>query len=190
MSTFHWIIAALWLLFIVYWAIAAVSAKRTIKTTAWWTQGALRGLIVVLVVIAYRIPALRHAVAAAQAHMAGGLALRAAGTVLVALGIGLAIVARTHLGRNWGSPMSRKENPELITGGPYAFIRHPIYSGIILAMFGSMIATSLLWLLPLVLFGTYFLYSARREEELMCRQFPGEYQAYMRRTKMLVPFLL
>jgi protein-S-isoprenylcysteine O-methyltransferase Ste14 len=189
MTIFRWIISALWLLFVLYWAIAALSTKRTVKTPAWWRQAGLRAFIIVLVLAAYRMPAVRHAVTIAQAP-AGGIAWGAAGAILVGLGIGLAIVARAYLGRNWGSPMSQKENPELVTGGPYGLIRHPIYSGIILAMFGSMLGLSLLWLVPLVLFSAYFIYSARREEALMCRQFPGQYPAYMKRTKMLVPFLL
>ena len=53
--------------------------------------------------------------------------------MLVALGLGLAIWARAHIGRNWGLPMSRKAYPELVTSGPYAVIRHPIYVGILLA---------------------------------------------------------
>ena len=190
MSIFHWIIAALWLLFIVYWAIAAIRAKRTIKTKSWWMQVVLRGAIIVPVLIAFRMPAVRNAAVIAQPPMTSGIVWGIAGTVLVGLGIGLAILARAYLGRNWGTPMSRKENPELITGGPYAFIRHPIYSGIILAMFGSAIATSLLWLAPVLLLVAYFIYSARREEALMSEQFPQQYRAYMTRTKMLVPFLL
>lgn len=149
----------------------------------------MRVVVIVLVLAASRVPAVRHAVTTAQAT-ARGIAWGAAGTILVGLGIGLAIVARTYLGRNWGIPMSQKENPELVTSGPYGLIRHPIYSGIILAMFGSVLGLSLLWLLPLVLFTAYFIYSARREEALMCRQFPAAYPAYMKRTKMLVPFLL
>ena len=84
-------------------------------------------------------------------------------------------------------PMSTKENPELVTTGPYAFVRHPIYTGILLAMLGTAIGENVSWLLPLLLFGGYFIYSARREEELMLRQFPEQYPAYMRRTNMLVP---
>jgi protein-S-isoprenylcysteine O-methyltransferase Ste14 len=54
----------------------------------------------------------------------------------------LAINARRHLGRNWGMPMSRKEQPELITSGPYALIRHPIYSGLMLAMLETLVAAT------------------------------------------------
>jgi protein-S-isoprenylcysteine O-methyltransferase Ste14 len=98
--------------------------------------------------------------------------------------------ARVHLERNWGSPMSRKENPDLVTSGPYAFVRHPIYAGILLAMLGSAVGQNTIWALALVLFGPFFIYSARREEEFMSRKFGDDYQAYMRRTKMLVPFML
>jgi protein-S-isoprenylcysteine O-methyltransferase Ste14 len=87
-------------------------------------------------------------------------------------------------------PMSRKENPELVSTGPYALVRHPIYTGILLAMLGSTIGQSIFWLLPFILFGAYFIYSARREEKLLTEQFPEQYPAYMHKTKMLVPFLL
>ena len=98
--------------------------------------------------------------------------------------------ARVYLGRNWGMPMSRKEHPELVTGGPYAVVRHPIYTGIILAMLGSAIGESLFWALPLMLFAAYFVHCARQEEELMRAQFPDQYPDYMRRTNMIVPFVL
>ena len=87
-------------------------------------------------------------------------------------------------------PMSRKENPELVTSGPYAYVRHPIYTGILIAMLGSAIGASAFWLIPLVLLGIYCVYSARREEKRMMEQFAEQYLQYMSRTKMLVPFLL
>jgi protein-S-isoprenylcysteine O-methyltransferase Ste14 len=189
MTVFRWTIAALWLVFVVYWAVSAVGVKRSVGATAWWRRGALRLSIVVLAVLAFSIPEVHRTLQAAQAH-ADGVITGAIGTALVGLGVGLAIFARIHLGRNWGTPMSRKENPELITGGPYAVIRHPIYTGIFLAMVGSTIEESTMWLLPLALFTGYFIYSARREEALMCEQFPEEYPAYKRRTKMFFPFML
>jgi protein-S-isoprenylcysteine O-methyltransferase Ste14 len=47
----------------------------------------------------------------------------------VCLGLGFAIWARVHIGRNWGTPMTQKDEPELVTSGPYHLVRHPIYSG-------------------------------------------------------------
>jgi protein-S-isoprenylcysteine O-methyltransferase Ste14 len=190
MTIFQWIIPALWLLFLVYWAVSAIGAKRSLDTSAWWKQSLLRGGIVVLTLAAIHFAGAGHALRAAQAYQARSVLLGAIGALLVLLGVGLAIFARVYLGRNWGMPMSRKAEPELVTRGPYAFVRHPIYTGIILAMVGSAIGESIIWALPLVLFAPYFIYSARREEELMREQFPAQYPDYMRRTKMIVPFVL
>jgi protein-S-isoprenylcysteine O-methyltransferase Ste14 len=190
MTVFRLIIPALWLIFIGYWAISAVFAKRNVQTTAWWKLIAMRVGVITLIIYAVSNPHVRLVLRNAQSWQASSVLLGAVGTVLVALGVGLAIHARAHLGRNWGMPMSRKEDPELVTGGPYAVVRHPIYTGIIVAMLGTMIAETFVWILPLIVFSAYFIYSARREEELMCRQFPGKYSAYMKRTWMLLPFLL
>jgi protein-S-isoprenylcysteine O-methyltransferase Ste14 len=83
--------------------------------------------------------------------------------------------------------MSRKEQPELVTSGPYALIRHPIYTGLSLAMLGSAIVLNISWLLLLVPVGAYFVYSARREETVMLQLFPEQYAAYRGRTGMLAP---
>ncbi len=55
------------------------------------------------------------------------------GLVLLAVGLGLALWARVHIRRNWGTPMKQKDEPEMVTGGPYRPVRHPIYSVILLA---------------------------------------------------------
>ena len=111
------------------------------------------------------------------------------GLFLFALGLGFAIWARLHIGRNWGAPMSQKDEPELVTGGPYQLVRHPIYSGILLAVLGTAIALSWLFLVALVLVGVYFTYSAIIEERYLTEQFPDTYPVYRRSTKMLVSFI-
>ncbi len=118
------------------------------------------------------------------------LALAVAGTIVFASGLGLAIWARIHLGRNWGMPMSQKDEPELVTDGPYRFVRHPIYTGILLGLLGTALATDLYWLVVCVLLGGYFIYSARVEEQNLIRTFPRQYPIYRARTKMLIPFVL
>ena len=112
------------------------------------------------------------------------------GFVFCVLGIGLAMLGRAYLDRNCGMPKSKNENAELVTTGPYALVRHPIYSGMLLAMLGSAIGQSVLWLLPLIVYGPHFILSARREETLLIEQCPERYRAYMKRTKMLLPFVL
>ena len=85
--------------------------------------------------------------------------------------------------------MSEKADPELVTTGPYRTIRHPIYSGIILAIAGTTVAVSLYWLIAVVLVGAYFVYSAIMEERYMNERFPDTYPRYKQSTKMLVPFI-
>jgi protein-S-isoprenylcysteine O-methyltransferase Ste14 len=164
-----------------------VGAKRTIDARFRRKQVGLLVAVIVLVVFALHFPVFRHD---ALNTVSGGTLTAAIGVLLCAFGIGLAIWARAHLGRNWGMPMARKESPELVTSGPYASVRHPIYTGMLTAMLGSAFGESQLWLVPLVLFGIYFVYSARNEEKLMLQQFPEQYREYMSRTKMLVPFVM
>lgn len=190
MTIFRLIIPALWLAFAVYWGISALSAKRSLGITPWWRHSLARGGLVVLIVAALHFTRARQWLRAAHAYQAHSVLLGAIGAAVVLVGVGLAVYARIYLGRNWGMPMSRKEQPELVTGGPYAFVRHPIYTGIVLAMLGSAIGESVLWVILLIAFAPYFVYSARREEELMREEFPAQYPEYMRRTKMIVPFVL
>ena len=86
--------------------------------------------------------------------------------------------------------MSQKDEPELVTSGPYRVVRHPIYSGLLLAILGTALTTNLYWLVAMGVMGIYFAYSARVEEQLLTTSFPVAYPSYRAKTKMLIPFLL
>ncbi len=85
--------------------------------------------------------------------------------------------------------MSHKENPELVTTGPYAYIRNPIYSGVTLAMLGSGLALGQWWFLVAIITFLYFAYASLQEEKIMLAAFPETYPAYKARTRMLIPFV-
>lgn len=85
--------------------------------------------------------------------------------------------------------MTQKQDPELVTSGPYRLVRHPIYSGVLVAGVGTAVALSWMWLTIVALAAIYFTYSATVEERYLTEQFPDTYPAYRRSTKMLVPFL-
>jgi protein-S-isoprenylcysteine O-methyltransferase Ste14 len=189
MSLHHRIISGLWMLFVAYWAVAAVGAKRNATSRLWGGGIGLRLIVILLVASVLRSPSLREFLAETQRSATGSDVTGWIGVVLCLLGFGVAIIARWHLGRNWGMPMSRKEQPELVTSGPYAYIRHPIYTGLILAMLGSAIGVNISWALMLVPVGAYFILSAREEEFAMLQQFPEQYAAYMAHTGMLAPRL-
>lgn len=187
MTLYRWIIAGLWLLFVAYWAVAALGIKRSTGGRPWRREIGLRVLLIVLIAALLRSPSFRQFFSQTQHHLNHSNSLGWIGTAMCLLGFSLAINARRHLGRNWGMPMSRKEQPELVMSGPYALIRHPIYTGLIVAMLGSAIAVNIFWLPLLVLVGAYFIYSARREEDVMLHMFPERYAAYRARTGMLAP---
>jgi protein-S-isoprenylcysteine O-methyltransferase Ste14 len=115
--------------------------------------------------------------------------LQGVGLAIFVAGLALAIWARVYLGRNWGTPMSQKVDPDLVTTGPYRTIRHPIYSGILLAIVGTAVALSWYWLIAVPLLGGYFVYSAIMEERYMTKLFPDTYAEYKRSTKMLIPYV-
>lgn len=190
MTIYRWLIAALWLVFILFWLISAGGAKRNVGKRDWRPEIGLRIAIIAIVLLALRVPIFTHALRARAYIVTADPRIGIIGVMLCGIGVGLAIWARVYLGRNWGLPMSRKERPELVTSGPYAFVRHPIYAGIILAWVGTAIAQTIFWLVPFVLVVAYFVYSARSEEKIMAQEFPDTYPGYRKRTKMLVPFLL
>jgi len=178
------IIGVGWLVFWAYWLVMAATAKKTEHSR--WTQfaGTRVGIILVILLL------LRLRVFKDQGTATGNPWLLGIGLAVFVLGLALAVWARVYLGRNWGMPMSQKADPELVTTGPYARIRHPIYSGIILAMAGTAIAVSPYWLIAAAILGAYFLFSAVVEERTMAKLFPAAYPPYKRATKMLIPYIL
>jgi protein-S-isoprenylcysteine O-methyltransferase Ste14 len=147
-------------------------------------RAAVRALLLVAVIVLVRLGAFRNHGMRTEPWRTGlGLALFAAG-------LGLAIWARLHLGRNWGGPMRRKDDPELVTSGPYRLARHPIYTGILTAGTGTVLALDWTWLPAVAIAAGYFTYSAFIEERDLIEQFPQAYPRYRQATKMLVPFLL
>jgi protein-S-isoprenylcysteine O-methyltransferase Ste14 len=187
------LVAWLWAAFVLCWLVLALFNKKASRGTPWRATWGLR-LAVIVGVLVIVLPR-HHAVAGLAASVRRSLPLHTGifgqwvGVGLCVAGFGFAIWARGHLGRNWGMPMSLRQGHELVTSGPYAYVRHPIYTGIMLAMIGSALAVGLLWLLLFAIYFAYFLVSARTEEKMMLAQFPDTYPAYRRRTKMLIPFV-
>ena len=148
MLTYGTVILLSWAAFILVWGIGAFNIKRDIKgggvSSLWYWYWLLRFALVVLVVfVLFRITT-------GSAHFTSGnsiifrsilfmppLILGWFAAFLCALGVTFAIWARVHLGRNWSAAPAIKENHELVVSGPYRWVRHPIYTGVILAAFGA-----------------------------------------------------
>lgn len=170
-----------WAVFWVGWLAAAIFMKR--ERVTWSHELRIRAVVLVLAIILIRVGVFRG----------NGLdpdPWRAAiGLVLFVAGLGFAVWARVNIGRNWGTPMSKKDEPELVSTGPYRLVRHPIYSGILVAGIGTAVALHWRWLIVVALAAVYFVYSATVEERYLTEQFPDAYPVYRQSTKMLVPFV-
>ena len=184
------LIALLWAVWIIVWTAAAFFVKRTqhresLGATLLERVPLTAGFFMFLLPhwMPRRIPpALIHRL------MAEGPLLALASVVLVAAGLLAAYWARAHLGRNWSSQVMVKVGHTLITGGPYRWVRHPIYAGMTLALVGTALASGAPYGflgLVLILFG--FLVRVRQEERLMRETFPREYIEYCRHTARLIP---
>lgn len=178
------IITVCWALFWAYWLISARTAKRALPTGR-GVRGFTGSRVAVVVIAVFLARALGFRMHPAH----NGAAATGVGLAVFFLGLALAVWARVYIGRNWGMPMTRKEDPELVTTGPYSRVRHPIYTGIILAAIGTSLAISVYGLIAVAALAALFIYSATREEAYLAEQFPSTYPAYKRSTKMLIPFI-
>lgn len=115
--------------------------------------------------------------------------LSSIGLILDVAGLAFFVWARQRLGRNWSQTVSAKEGHELVTSGPYRYIRHPMYTGGFIACLGSAIVAGGAFVFLLVFLGAIFLWRVGAEDKLMEQQFPNEYPDYKKRTKAVIPFV-
>jgi protein-S-isoprenylcysteine O-methyltransferase Ste14 len=179
-----------WLIFLTYWFVSAIGVKKNIRRRSWRWKTGVRILLIAVILAAARLPATKEFLeggpSPATIHSVEGIA----GLIVCMTGFAVCVWARRHLGKNWGMPMSFKEGHELVTTGPYRYVRHPIYGGILLAFLGTALINGPLWMVVFAALAIYYGYSARTEENLMRRQFPEQYKRYKQRTKAIVPFVI
>jgi len=178
----------IWGVLAIVWLIFTFTNKRTARRESFGGQI----LVLVLLIVGYgivfdrRLPAFLNQFSFPVTPIVGWL-----GVLLVAAGAALAIWARFVIGRNWsGAGITLKENHELVQRGAYSVVRHPIYSGLLLAGLGIVVTTGYLFGLVGLIFVTIaFLIRIPKEEMLMTEQFPAEYPNYKQRVKALIPFI-
>lgn len=180
MFTLRIAVGAVWLAFWIYWLARAFNVKHGTHDRT-FLRGRLLVWILLFIVVRFTHP---------SGVDVRSIAVAAVGAAVVACGLGTCVWARLHLGKNWGMPMSRKDEPELVISGPYALVRHPIYSGLVLALIGTALVFNLVILLVALAALVVFALSARVEERNMAAAFPASYADYRSHTRMLIPFIL
>jgi protein-S-isoprenylcysteine O-methyltransferase Ste14 len=183
------IVRGCWIVFIATWLLAAISTKRTVYRESHAQRLPYWLLLVAACLLLFNGRQLPYPMNLQIIPDAAPVEWAAA--ILCIAGLFLAVWARLILGRNWSGVVTLKEGHELVERGPYRFVRHPIYTGI-LTMF---VATALVQRhlagfvgVPLTFAG--FWIKLGIEENLMLQQFPERYAMYRRQTKRIIPFVL
>jgi protein-S-isoprenylcysteine O-methyltransferase Ste14 len=180
------LLGILWLSWLVYWLAAAqrTAPNKRMETLLEGASYRIPLAIGVFLMVFWRMPLfLRIPALWTQSPLGAGT-----GLVFTVAGLCFAVWARTHLGKYWSGRITLKENHRVIQTGPYAWVRHPIYSGLILALFGTAIT---LGTIPAFAGFAFMLISFVRklkiEETWLRSQFGAEYEAYQNRVKALIP---
>src|SRR6516165_6458941 len=182
------LLALIWLAWVVSWVVASFWSGRTKSHVRTWDSWVYR--LPILIGAILLSPWTAGALGASQLYDPGNI-----GTYLLALvvlfGISFTWWARIHLGRFWSNAITHKEDHRVVDTGPYGVVRHPIYTGLIIAILATGIAvgtwTSILGAL-FICFGEW--QKARMEEGFLSVELGQEaYRSYSRRVPMIVPFL-
>jgi protein-S-isoprenylcysteine O-methyltransferase Ste14 len=184
----NFFVPGLWFLLLGVWGFTALRGKKTQQSENLGSRGIHLGLMGLSFLLTLT-PWLRVGPLGAR-FVPSGLVFVLLGCLLEAVGIGFAIAARLHLGQNWSGTVTIKQDHQLIHDGPYALVRHPIYTGWLLAIIGSAIAYGE-WggLLGCALMLLAFWRKITIEEQFLIQQFGADYQAYRRQVKALIPLI-
>ena len=186
MYYYGYVIVASWLILMAVWVVGAFFAKPDVSSSPrivrWLWQLPLLGLLIYVLRNPYDDVTFFE-----RAFFNFGPVVDWVGAFVTVVGVVFAIWARYRLGRNWGS--NTKEDPVLVTSGPYAYIRHPLYAGAMLGLFGSALTGSMIGVAMFIGSIIFCLNRIHKEERVMFRLFPKQYPAYQERTKRLIPLV-
>lgn len=179
-------IEALWVLFGAYWLASALKRKKTKQRETVLQRFGYTLLLGLAFYFLYQPHPFYDRLR--DRFLPAGPVGEWLGVVLTAVGIAVAFWARWHLGTNWSGVVTLKEGHELIRTGPYRTIRHPIYTGILVALFGTAITFGeVRALLALAIAWLSFYIKARREELFLSQEFGPGFAEHKQRTGMFLP---
>jgi len=174
-----------WLAIFILWAVLRFTTKKTVDSSSdVRARVSVWGVLLAWFLLFLGIPDSRLA----TRLLPMDTAIAYLGLALTLLGLGFAAWARLTIGSNWGDMITLQQDHELVRKGPYGIVRHPIYSGFMLATLGTaIIRGDLGGLVSVALIVICWGYKARLEESFMIQQFGAEYEDYRRKVKGLIP---
>lgn len=183
-------VCVIWLAWLLYWFASALGAKHAARVDSLGAMLVYRVPLMIAVVMLFMGPPGAGLVWLWERFLPVSVVWDWLGLLLLLLGVGFACWARVVLGRNWSAAVQLKQDHELVVAGPYRWVRHPIYTGILLGVLGSALVFGQ-WrgLLVLALVAAAFWLKLRHEEAWMRERFGALYVDYMRSTRALIPGL-
>ena len=183
------LILILWAGFFAYWWISALRNRTPFKRVpsrfGFLTTMAFPAAVI-LIAFALVVPDL-----STVRVLPDTLPIVIPGLLVLLAGLGFAVRARVHLGTNWSGRPAIHENHTITRTGPYAIVRHPIYTGLLTGILGTAIATgALLAFVSLFVMLVLFLIKIRMEEQFMVEEFGEEYERYRGEVKALIPYVI
>jgi protein-S-isoprenylcysteine O-methyltransferase Ste14 len=183
------LIFIIWIIWMFYWWLSGRHVKAVARRESPLSRaGHAIPLIIAAVLLA--LPTLPYGFLSGRVFPRSEYIYRIGVFVLIA-GLAFSVWARIHIGRNWSGVVTLKQDHELIRSGPYRLVRHPIYTGLLLAFIGTAIARDQWrgWLA--VLIGLAALWrKLRLEERWLTEQFGDSYRRYRDKVAALIPYLL
>lgn len=184
------VITVCWIVFVVYWVVSAIGVKKTVERLGVFDliKNRLPVILGVLLLFGSKIAIKQHFLFARAVSPDNTLLIIA--DIFCVIGLAGAIWARRTIGRNWSGDVVFKENHALVEYGPYRWVRHPIYTSMLLMMFGTALAMERVEsFIGLILIFVGLQIKLTQEEKLMLKHFPDSYPSYMSRVKRLIPFV-
>ena len=187
----RWIGRFCWIFFCLFWVISWLSKDRPVKRSQSTLSRALQIPFYLLGVVLIFLSKLVPLPALDARLLPRSDILTVTATLLTVAGVAFAIRARALLGSNWSARATVKEGHELILSGPYRLVRHPIYTGLLVAFLGTaLLRCSPRSLLGVAVFLGVFVWKIRIEERFLTAEFGESYLDYKRRVKALIPFVV
>jgi protein-S-isoprenylcysteine O-methyltransferase Ste14 len=184
--TWHYLIKGPWIVFVAYWAVSALKTRATVTREPFASRYGILFLEILGFVLLFSDTAEIGVLGQRTVHRTYTLVV--VGIALTWLGIAIALWARWHLGQYWSARITLKENHKLIRTGPYAYFRHPIYSGIDLAAVGGALAIDQWRCVAGVIFIVLgYWIKARKEESMLAAQFGEAFEEHCGHTGFLFP---
>ncbi len=184
-------ISTVWGVFWVLWLLAAFTSKRTVQRQTYGSRALQSVLVLIGVIFIFDFWNFFN-----QGWLTARLVPRTPfwvlfGAALTVSGILFCFWARAILGKNWSGTVTIKQNHELILRGPYAFVRHPIYTGLLMGMLGTAIVFGLArCFVGVFILGLGLWIKSQTEERFMLQQFGDQYTQYRREVRALIPYIL